>query len=125
MTSERSPGVRLALFAAAAALMVLTSVGLSAALGADDGAERVITIPLGTAERLAAGEDVALIPPTLQIRLRDRIVVVNHDVSRHQVGPFTVEPGERVERRFSEAATISVVCSLHPSGRITLDIGGA
>jgi hypothetical protein len=106
------------------ALMVLTSIGLSHVVGRPKPVERVIVIPHGTAERLAAGEDVELIPDDLRFRLRDRLVMVNHDVTTHRVGPFTVAPGERLEKRLSEAATIEGFCSLHASGRVTIEVDG-
>lgn len=122
MSTDRSPHLVLGIFAAVAALLVFSSVGLSQLIGQPEGVERVIVIPEGTAQRLAAGDDVALIPPDLHFRLRDRLVVVNNDNTDHQVGPFTVLPGQRLEKRFSEAATLDGFCSLHPSGRITIEI---
>jgi hypothetical protein len=112
------------LIAVVGALMVLSSIGLSHVVGRSEPAERVIVIPAGTAERLAAGEDVALIPDDLRFRVRDRLVMVNHDVTTHRVGPFAVAPGERLEKRFSEVATIEGFCSLHASGRITIEVDG-
>ncbi len=83
----------------------------------------VITIPSGTGDRMAAGEEVNLLPPDLNFKLRDHLIVVNNDDQVHQVGPFTVAPGDRLDKEFSEAATIEGFCSLHPSGRITINIG--
>jgi hypothetical protein len=82
-------------------------------------------IPDGTAARLAAGEDVNVMPADLNLRLDDRLVVINNDRAMHRVGPFTVAPGDRLERRFVEAATITGFCSLHPNGEINIDITGA
>jgi hypothetical protein len=121
---DRSPRLVLLLFALAGIALVGTSIGLARLVGERDGVDRVIVIPAGTAERLAAGQDVALIPEDLDFRLRDRLIVINDDVVEHQVGPFTVAPGDRLERRFSEAATFEGFCSLHPGGRITIDIAG-
>ncbi len=110
------------MFAAAGLVVVLASVGLSRLVEPPAGVERVVVIPAGTAQRLAAGEDVALLPDDLSFRLRDRLVVVNDDRSSHQVGPFVVAPGQRLEKRFSEAATLDGFCSLHTTGRITIEI---
>lgn len=122
MSTDGSARRPLGLLAATAAVLVITSLGLSHLVERPEGVERVIVIPSGTAQRLAAGEDVALIPPDLRFRLRDRLVVVNNDHSGHQVGPFAVGPGERLEKRSSEAATLDGFCSLHPSGRITIEV---
>ena len=72
----------------------------------------------------AVGEEVTIIPSDLRIRLRDRLVVVNEDSTTHQVASIVVGPGERVETRFSEAVSLSGFCSLHPSGRITIEVDG-
>jgi hypothetical protein len=122
VATVRSSRRSISLIAVVGALMVLSSIGLSHMVGRRAPAERVIVIPAGTAERLAAGEDVSLIPDDLRFHLRDRLVLVNHDVTTHRVGPFAVAPGERVEKRLSEAATIEGFCSLHASGRITIEV---
>ena len=122
MANERSPRVALALLAVSGLVVVIASVGLSRLVQRPEGLERLVVIPAGTAERLAAGEDVALLPDDLRFRLRDRLVVVNDDLSSHQVGPFVVAPGQRLEKRFSEAATLDGFCSLHATGRITIEI---
>ena len=123
--AERSPRLSLGLYGLVAVLMVVASVGLSRIIGQPEGEETVIVIPVGTAQRLTAGEDVELVPADLRFRLRDRLVVVNNDVSPHQVGPLIVEPGQRLETRFREAATVEGFCSLHASGQITIHVGGA
>ncbi len=126
MISAGRPTYRVWLgFALAAALAVGSTVAVSRLVGAGEGDERVVVIPDGTAVRLAAGEEVNLIPADLQLRLDDRLVVINNDRAVHHVGPFTVAPGDRLERRFAEAATITGFCSLHPSGEINIDIAGA
>ena len=110
------------MLAAMGLLLVLVSIGLSKLVGPADRGERVVVIPEGTAQRLAAGEDVALIPADLRFRLRDRLVVINDDVVGHRVGPFEVAPGGRLEKRFSEALTIEGFCSLHPGGRVRIEV---
>jgi len=112
------------LYGLIALAFVGASVGLSRMLGANEGTDRVITIPDGTADRIAAGESVELLPADLRFQLRDRLIVVNNDRVNHQVGPFTVAAGQRLEKRFSEAATLEGSCSLHPSGNITIEIAG-
>ena len=82
-----------------------------------------IDIPPGTAERLAAGEDVEVIPDELGFTLRDVLIIVNRDSAVHTIGPFEIGPGERSEHSFNEVAAISAYCSLHPSGSISISIG--
>ena len=87
------------------------------------GDSHTIDIPPGTAERLAAGEDVEVIPDELDFTLRDVLIIVNRDSVTHTIGPFEIGPGERSEHSFNEAAAISAYCSLHPSGSISISIG--
>ena len=110
------------MFVGAGAAFVGASIGISAVVGGSDGAEHRFVIPAGTAVRLAAGELVEVIPPDLRFRLRDRLVIVNDDSAPHVIGPFSVAPGGRLETRLSEAATYDAICSLHPTGGITIEI---
>lgn len=86
--------------------------------------QRVVVIPAGTAARVAAGEQVDLIPADLTFKLDDRLVVVNQDSATHRIGPFTVAPGQRLEERLSKAASFTGFCSLHPSGNVDIRISG-
>ena len=88
-----------------------------------DGTTHTIDIPPGTADRLAAGENVEIIPDELDFKLRDVLVIVNRDSVVHTIGPFEVGPGESSEHSFGEAAAYSAYCSLHPSGSISISIG--
>lgn len=121
-TDQRTARGGLTRYVVAGVVMVVASVGLSQLVGARDGVERRIVIPAGTAARVAAGEEVDLLPSSYRLRVSDRLVVVNEDVVAHQVGPFRVEPGTTFTRRFSETATYDGFCSLHPAGGLTLDI---
>lgn len=111
------------LLVAAGAAMVVGSLALSQIVGQAEPEEHVITIPAGTAAQLASGQDVDIIPVDLDFRLRDHLTVINEDDADHQIGPYLVGPGERLETRFAEAATVEGFCSLHASGRITINIG--
>ena len=113
----------LILFVVAAAAMVAGSLTLARIVGQPDPAEHLITIPAGTAALLASGADVDIIPVDLRFRLRDRLIVVNQDSSGHQIGPFVIAPGDRLETRFAEAASVEGFCSLHASGRVTISVG--
>ena len=123
-TAEDRPSrIVLVLFAVAAVAMVAGSLILSRVIGQPAPDEHLITIPTGTAELLASGQDVDVIPADLEFRLRDLLIVVNDDTAGHQIGPYVVGPGERLETRFAEAATVEGFCSLHASGRVTINVG--
>ncbi len=109
-------------FLAAAVLAVGIPLGIARTVGTPEGDVHEIVIPDGTAARLAAGDDVAIIPPELRLRARDRLVVFNEDRVAHRIGPVSVEPGTRVEQRVSSAMDSSAYCSLHPSGTIEISV---
>ncbi len=121
-SDRASPGV-LVLFTLAAIGMIVGSIGLSRVVGQPEPSQHFITIPLGTAMRLSSGIDVDIIPVDLDFRLRDHLTVMNDDSADHQIGPFVIPAGGRLDTRFAEAATLEGFCSLHASGRVTINIG--
>lgn len=104
-------------------LIAAVPVALSRFVDQPDGEAYTIDIPPGTAERLAAGEDVEIVPDELELKLRDLLIIVNRDSVRHTIGPFEVGPGETSEHTFGEAAAFNSYCSLHPAGSIRISIG--
>jgi len=122
--ADRSSRAVLVLFAIVATAMVIGTVTLSRLVGQPEPEQHVITIPAGTAMSLSLGRDVDIIPQDLDFRLRDQLTVINEDSTAHQIGPFVIPPGDRLDTRFAEAATVEGFCSLHSSGRITINVGG-
>jgi plastocyanin len=98
---------------------VLLAVALAGSLGSE---EIVVEVPLGTAERMAAGEEVELLPRTLRVAVGDRLRIVNHDDAPHEVGPYAVAPGQTLEQTFTSPGTLEGLCTLHPSGAITIEV---
>jgi plastocyanin len=105
-----------------------------AACGADEGgplierdedaaaADYLYVIPEGTADDLAAGEPVEIIPGNLDVRVGEVIRVVNNDDEGHFVGIFFVGAGETVTQRFASPGEFEGNCSVHPSGRLVLTV---
>ncbi len=106
------------------AAVLLVGVPLVVARVVDDPEADVFTIeiPDGTSALLAAGADVNLFPEELDFRLRDVLVIVNGDVVAHQIGPYSVDPGETLEKTFGETASFIGFCSLHSGGEITIAV---
>ena len=119
---------RRVLWIVAGAMLVL------AACGADEGgpliergdaaaaADYQYLIPEGTADRLAAGEQVEIIPGSLDVRVGELIRVVNEDDEGHFVGIFFVGAGETVTQRFASPGEFEGNCTIHPSGRLVLTV---
>lgn len=114
-----------ALFGLVAALFVGSAVLLSNMIAQPEGVDRLVVIQPGTAARLDAGEQVAIIPPDLHFQLRDRLVVDNRDSEAHVVGPFTIGAGERLEKEIRQVASFDGFCTLHPNGSVTINVSRA
>lgn len=113
---------RLVLVGLAVLLVGLVAVLATSLLGA--GGETIaVDVPPGTAERMAAGEQVELLPRTLAVDVGDTLEIVNRDDEVHEVGPYTVGPGQTVRQVFTSPGTIEGLCSLHPDGAITIVVG--
>ena len=122
--TDRPSITLLFLFFIVATAMIVGSVTLSRVIGEPEPEQHLITIPAGTANRLSLGHDVDIIPRDLDFKLRDHLIMINKDSTAHQIGPFVIPAGGQLDTRFSEAATIEGFCSLHSSGRITINVGG-
>ncbi len=92
--------------------------------GADDATEFAhdFTIPPGTAGRIAAGEEIEIVPAELIVKVGEAIRITNNDSADHIVGVFFVASGETLTQRFNSEGVLSGECSVHPSGAFTLRV---
>lgn len=74
-----------------------------------------LVIPAGTAERVAAGEEVPSIPPEMTFIVGDVLVVRNEDAVSHQLGPVWVPPGASASLAMQQANDYSYSCSFRPT----------
>ena len=79
-------------------------------------------IPAGTAERVAGGQEVEIVPRELVVTVGEAIRIVNDDDEGHIVGVVFVGAGETLTQRFTAAGELSGQCSVHPSGEFTLRV---
>lgn len=79
-----------------------------------------ISVPVGTQAQMDAGEEIVLFPRRLEVGVGDRIVIQNDDIASHQVGPYVVGPGQRIVQTFATTGVIEGICTLHPSGEVTI-----
>ncbi|MGI9613535.1 MAG: cupredoxin domain-containing protein [Acidimicrobiales bacterium] len=120
---ERSAGRRtLAIYALGAIMIVAVPLALARMFDQPEGALHTFVIPLGTSDRIAAGEEVNIIPADLDVKLNDRLIITNNDAEIHTIGAFTVAPSETADVTFGQVASFSGFCSLHGSGKITIDV---
>lgn len=86
-------------------------------------AAREFTIPPGSFQRVAAGEDVEVIPEELHVAIGDTIRIRNEDTVGQTVGPYYIPAGQSVQQTFTEDATLEGVCTAHKDGRIRIIVG--
>lgn len=113
--ARRGRWVLVALLAVPA--IVLIALAASSALRSET---IVVDVPPGTAERVAAGERVELLPRTLEVSVGDRLEIHNRDDVVHQVGPYDVAAGQSLAQTFTAPGTIEGLCTLHESGQVTI-----
>jgi hypothetical protein len=84
--------------------------------------ERVYTIPPGTAARLAAGEQVSVLPSLIELALdREKTLVIqNNDTAAVQIGPYRIEPGQRFVQRYDSPGTFDLFCSVHAGKQLRI-----
>lgn len=116
-TPARRPLVLVALGAAVVALLAVLGLALT---GAGSGSTIAVDVPPGTWEQQQAGAEIELLPRTLRVDVGDTLEIVNRDDHVHEVGPYTVGPGQTVRQTFTTPGTIEGLCTLHPDGVITI-----
>jgi hypothetical protein len=106
----------------ALALLALGAAGWWWYRGRDEARQVVYAVPPGTVARLAAGEELAVLPDQINLTLgaRDILVIRNDDTQPVQVGPFKVEPGQRFTQRYYNRGTYDLICSIHRSERLRI-----
>lgn len=119
-TTSQRRGSRGLLLPLAFVLVPLAVLLLVIALGSLRAEHLVVEVPLGTAARLAAGENVELLPQRLELKVGDRLEIRNHDTEAHEVGPYTVPAGQTLVQSFSSPGVLQGACSLHPDGEVVI-----
>lgn len=114
---------RRGVLAGIAVAAVLLVAALVWALGGVGATTIEVDVEPGTMARIEAGERIELLPRTLSVDVGDTLVVTNRDDAVHEVGPYTVGPGQTIRQTFTTPGTIEGVCTLHPDGEITIVVG--
>lgn len=73
----------------------------------------------GTAERLARGERVDVVPRVIEARVGDVIRVRNDDSDAAFVGPFFIEAGGTMTQRAVSPGVMEGECTTHADGKLT------
>ena len=80
------------------------------------------TVPPGTGAQIEAGEKLYVFPARLDVHVGDQLVIENDDVRVAEVGPYIVDRNSTLTQTFTEPGIIQGFCSIHPSGRVTIEI---
>lgn len=112
-------------FVVIALAIVGLAVGLVLAGGSDDSTSvaaitRHVVIPEGTADDIAKGKNIKLIPDVLKVNQGDRLVITNHDVVTHALGPYVVRAGEELEIHYTQVGVFPGPCTFVSKGRTVI-----
>lgn len=81
-----------------------------------------ITIPLGTAERVARGEQPPTIPENMVFVVGDVLVVENNDSADHKLGPLWIPAHTSAQLALSQKENLAYECSFQPGKYFGLDV---
>jgi hypothetical protein len=103
---------------------VLSEVGFSYFKTAQDRAPTkiVLTIPAGTAARVAQGQNPPGIPDTMVFVVGDTLLIKNMDSEAHQLGPVWVPAGTSSSLSFDHVQSYAFACSFLTGKYLGLDV---
>ena len=81
-----------------------------------------LVIPLGTAAKVAAGEDAPSIPDEMNFVVGDVLVVINNDVEPHTLGPMYVPANGTASMPLREADHFALTCSFNATNYLGLNV---
>lgn len=84
--------------------------------------EIVLTIPAGTADQVARGEQPPSIPQNMMFVVGDRLVVKNDDSVDHKLGPLWIPPNSSAEFSLDQEESFAYECSFQPDNYFGLDV---
>lgn len=82
----------------------------------------VLTIPAGTAEQVARGEQPPALPDNMIFVVGDLLIVKNEDTVDHQMGPLWIPAGASAHLQLSNEESLAYECSFQTSKYIGLDV---
>lgn len=84
--------------------------------------EIILTIPTGTAEKVARGEQPPSIPKDMIFVVGDTLVVKNEDVVDHKLGQLWIPANSSAQLALNEAQNMAFECSFQPGNYFGLDV---
>lgn len=84
--------------------------------------EIVLTIPRGTSEQVARGEQPPSIPQNMTFVVGDTLIVRNEDVVDHKLGPLWVPANSSASLFLKRAESLAYECSFQPGNYLGIDV---
>ena len=84
--------------------------------------EITITIPKGTADLVARGEQPPTLPADMVFVVGDVLVVKNEDTVNHQLGPLWIPAGTSGHLVMGQTESLAYECSFQPGKYIGFDV---
>ena len=82
----------------------------------------ILTIPAGTAEKVARGEQPPSIPQDMVFVVGDTLVVKNEDVVDHKLGQLWIPANSSAQLALNEEQNMAFECSFQPGNYFGLDV---
>ena len=82
----------------------------------------ILTIPAGTAEEVARGEQPPSIPKDMIFVVGDALVIVNKDSVDHKLGQLWIPANSSARLALNEQQNIAFECSFQPNNYFGLDV---
>ena len=82
----------------------------------------VLTIPVGTADQIARGEQPPTIPENMTFVVGDRLVVNNEDAVDHKLGPLWIPANSSAQLSLDQEQNLAYECSFQPGNYFGLDV---
>lgn len=84
--------------------------------------EIVLTIPAGTAQQIARGEQPPSIPENMTFVVGDRLVVKNEDSVDHKLGPLWIPANSSAQLPLDQEESFAYECTFQPGQYFGLDV---
>jgi len=81
-----------------------------------------LTIPAGTAEKVARGEQPPSIPENMTFVVGDRLVVKNEDSIDHKLGPLFIPANSTAQLLLDQEASFAYECTFQPGKYFGLEV---
>jgi len=84
--------------------------------------EIVLTIPAGTAEHVAKGEQPPTIPESMVFVVGDTLVIRNEDTVDHKLGPLWIPANASAQLPLGNVDNLAFECSFQPGNYFGIDV---